>query len=64
MPSTNMNIRIDSEVKKQAELLFAQFGLNMTAAVNMFLREAIRRQAIPFKLELEPSDVVEKEKQL
>jgi DNA-damage-inducible protein J len=48
-----MNIRMDSEIKSQAELLFAQFGINMTTAINMFLRQAVRQQAIPFELKLE-----------
>jgi len=52
MSNSNMNIRMDSEVKKQAEALFAEFGLNMTTAVNMFLRQAVRERAIPFDLTL------------
>jgi len=45
-----MNIRMDSDVKAQA--LFAQFGLDMTTAINMFLRQAIRERGIPFELRL------------
>lgn len=52
MANTSMNIRIDSEIKKQAQELFAQFGLDMTTAVNMFLRQSIREQAIPFQLKI------------
>ena len=52
MATTSMNIRTDSEIKKQAEELFAEFGLNMTTAVNMFLRQAIRERSIPFELTL------------
>ena len=54
MSSASMNIRMDSEVKRQAKELFAQFGLDMTTAVNMFLRQAIRQQGIPFALQLDP----------
>ena len=54
MPNTSMNIRMDSDVKKQAQELFAQFGLDMTTAVNMFLRQSIRQQGIPFVLQLDP----------
>ena len=54
MPNTSMNIRMDSEVKKQAQELFAQFGLDMTTAVNMFLRQSIRQRGIPFALQLDP----------
>ena len=54
MPNTSMNIRMDSEVKKQAQELFAQFGLDLTTAVNMFLRQSIRQRGIPFALQLDP----------
>jgi DNA-damage-inducible protein J len=54
MSNTSMNIRMDSEVKKQAQELFAQFGLDMTTAINMFLRQSIRQQGIPFALQLDP----------
>ena len=54
MSNTSMNIRMDSDVKKQAQELFAQFGLDMTTAVNMFLRQSIRQRGIPFSLQLDP----------
>ena len=54
MSNTSMNIRMDSEVKKQAQELFAQFGLDMTTAVNMFLRQSIRQRGIPFAIQLDP----------
>ena len=54
MANASMNIRMDSEIKKQAQDLFAQFGLDMTTAVNMFLRQSIRQQGIPFNLQLDP----------
>ena len=50
MATTNMNIRIDTEVKAQAQALFAQFGLDMTTAINMFLRQANYERGIPFAL--------------
>jgi DNA-damage-inducible protein J len=59
MANTSMNIRMDSEIKKQAQELFAHFGLDMTTAINMFLRQSIRHRGIPFPLQLDPfySDV-------
>ena len=54
MSNTSMNIRMDSSIKTQAQELFAQFGLDMTTAVNMFLRQSIRQQGIPFALQLDP----------
>ena len=61
MPNTSMNIRMDSEVKRQAQELFAQFGLDMTTAVNMFLRQSIIQQGIPFSLQLNPSNNIKSE---
>ena len=57
MASTSMSIRTDSEIKKQAEELFVEFGLNMTTAVNMFLRQAIREQSIPFGITLQTPEL-------
>ena len=42
MATTNLNIRTDKAIKDQAEEIFNELGLNMTTAVNMFLRTAIR----------------------
>ncbi|MBE6903625.1 MAG: type II toxin-antitoxin system RelB/DinJ family antitoxin [Ruminococcaceae bacterium] len=52
MESTNLNIRTDKEVKMQAEKIFDALGLNMTTAVNIFLRQAIRENGIPFEVKL------------
>ena len=58
MTTTNLNIRTDKEIKDQAEAIFSSLGLNMTTAVNMFLRTAIRKNGIPFALKLDiPNDV-------
>lgn len=52
MSTTNINIRTDKEIKESAEKIFEQLGLNMTTAVNMFLRQTIRSNGIPFNLTL------------
>ena len=58
MATTNLNIRTDKEIKEQAEQIFSDLGLNMTTAVNMFLRSTIRENGIPFDLKLEvPNEV-------
>lgn len=53
MATTTLNIRTDQAVKDQAEQLFSELGLNMTTAVNLFLRAALRQQGIPFDLTLD-----------
>lgn len=58
MSTTNLNIRTDKAIKDQAEKIFAELGLNMTTAINMFLRCTIRESGIPFELKLEvPNDI-------
>lgn len=52
MTTTNLNIRTDKDVKEQAARIFSEPGLNMTNAINMFLRAAIRENGIPFSLKL------------
>jgi len=54
MAQTNLTIRIDENIKQEAETLFSRIGLNMTTAITVFIRQAIREQAIPF--ELKPYD--------
>lgn len=57
MESTNLNIRTDKEVKLAAERIFDELGLNMTTAINIFLRQTIRENGIPFELKLNvPND--------
>lgn len=51
--TTNISIRMDVELKKQAEQLFSDLGMNMTTAFNIFLRQAVRQQRIPFDIALD-----------
>ena len=48
--TTSVNLRIDKELKAQAETLFASLGMNMTTAINVFLKQAVRDQGLPFKV--------------
>ncbi len=50
MATTNINVRVDSELKQEAEALFSDLGLNMSSAINMFLRSAINHNGIPFEV--------------
>ena len=53
MATTNLNIRIDEELKKRAEEIFTELGLNMPTALTVFLRQTVRYNGIPFELRLE-----------
>ena len=48
--TTSVNLRIDKELKTQAETLFSSLGMNMTTAINVFLKQAVRTQGIPFRI--------------
>ena len=51
MPKTaNINVRIDPEVKKEAENVFSSFGITLSDAINIFLRKSIMSGGIPFDL--------------
>ena len=50
MPSTTINIRTDSEVKAQAQDILAKLGLDLTTAVNLFLRQVICSQSVAFNV--------------
>ena len=50
--TTNLNIRTEKDVKDAAEQIFNELGLNMTTAINIFLRQTIRSNGIPFELKL------------
>jgi DNA-damage-inducible protein J len=50
--SSNISIRMDSELKTQADALFAELGMNISTAFNVFVRQAIREGGIPFEISL------------
>ena len=50
MASVNVTIRMDADDKAKAEKLFSELGLTMNAAFNMFIKQSIREQSIPFKV--------------
>lgn len=52
----NVNIRLDEELKKKTEVLLADMGLNMTTAVNIFLRQVLRTGGIPFEITTRKDD--------
>ena len=47
-----ITIRVDEKVKKEAEELFHEMGLNMSTAMNIFLKRCILEEGIPFELKV------------
>ena len=57
MAKTSTNISIDADIKVKAQELFADFGLDLSTAINIFLRQSVRENAIPFSISREmPND--------
>lgn len=54
MATTSITIRMDENLKRQAELLFEDMGLNMTTAFTMFTKAAVRQNKIPFEVTGDP----------
>lgn len=51
--STNISIRMDLDLKRDAETLFANLGMNLSTAFNVFLRQSLRVQGLPFPVKLD-----------
>lgn len=52
MPTAATQIRIDAQVKKDANAIFSKLGLDMSGAVNLFLHQCVLRGGLPFSVEL------------
>ena len=50
MASTNINIRMDSDLKKQFEAFCSDMGMSMTTAFNIFAKKSVREYRIPFEI--------------
>ncbi len=50
MATVNLNVRVDERLKKDAEILFADLGLNMSSAITVFLKSAVDYNGIPFEI--------------
>jgi len=46
----NVTIRLDKDVKESAEQMFGDFGMNLSTAFNIFIRQALRQGKIPFEI--------------
>lgn len=53
MSKVSTNINLDPVLKKSAQELFADFGMDLTTAVTVFLTQSVREQAIPFEIKRE-----------
>mgnify|MGYP001252656730 FL=1 len=54
MANTTITVRTDTELKAEAQKVLAEIGMDMSTAINIFLREVVRCQAIPFEISQAP----------
>lgn len=54
--TTNISIRMDSDLKARADALFGELGMNLSTAFNIFVRQALREGRIPFDISLNQPD--------
>ena len=48
--TSNLTVRLDAQLKKEAEQLFNDLGMTLSGAINIFLRQAIEHQGLPFQV--------------
>jgi len=54
MSTTSVTVRMDADLKKQAETLFEDMGLTMTTAITLFTKAVVRQNKIPFEITADP----------
>lgn len=54
--TTNLSIRIDKELKEQADQVFSEMGMSLTTAINVFVRQTVRQRKIPFEISLDGNE--------
>ena len=50
--TTNFSVRIDNDIKKQCEAMYGELGIDLTTAINVFLRQSLRVGGFPFDVRL------------
>lgn len=50
MANINITVRMDEEIKRQADDLFSDLGMSLSGAITVFIKQCIRQQAIPFRI--------------
>ncbi len=58
MKSVNVTFRVDEELKTQADALFSELGMSLSTAFNIFLRQSVREQQMPFMISKNISNAV------
>ncbi|HHX19998.1 MAG TPA: type II toxin-antitoxin system RelB/DinJ family antitoxin [Clostridiaceae bacterium] len=51
--TVNFSVRMDKQIKQDSEALFKDLGMNLTTAINVFLRQAVRTGGFPFEIKVD-----------
>jgi DNA-damage-inducible protein J len=54
--TTNLSIRLDRDLKNQADRIFSAMGMSLTTAITVFVRQSVRQKKIPFEISLSESE--------
>lgn len=50
--TTTFSVRLDADLKKECEALYSEIGMNLTTAINVFLRQSLRSGGLPFEAKI------------
>jgi DNA-damage-inducible protein J len=56
MNAVSLNIKVDRDLKRQADAIFSQIGLTTSAGINVYLKKVVASRSIPFELKAEMDD--------
>lgn len=61
MATTLLQVRIDAQTKKEADALFSELGLDTSTAIRVFIKQALKKRAIPFSIKAKSEERTEEE---
>ena len=54
--TTTFSVRMDKDIKSQCESIYGELGINLTTAINVFLRQSLRAGGFPFEVRKTTAD--------
>lgn len=62
--NASLNIRVESDLKKDAEAIFQDLGISTSIAINLFLKQVVKSDGIPFEIKRESQEILSKKAEL
>ncbi len=60
MESLNLNVRVNASDKKNFEQFCSSVGMNVSTAINMFIKTVLREQKLPFEIKSDYNDYIDR----